>query len=58
MAERLPETSAAPRTSNLPVEPVGEVARKNYVLALALTGIVVLMVVGSVLVSLVYLHYD
>ena len=57
MTERLPE-AAPPRTTNLPVEPVGEVARKNYVLALALTAIVVLMVVGAVLVSLVYLHYD
>ena len=57
MAERLPE-AAPPRTTNLPVEPVGDVARKNYVLALALTAIAVLMVVGAVLVSLVYLHYD
>jgi hypothetical protein len=57
MAERLPE-AAPPRTTNLPVEPVGEVARKNFRLALALTAIAALMVVGTVLVSLVYLHYD
>jgi hypothetical protein len=57
MAERLPE-AAPPRTTNLPVEPVGEVARKNYMLALALASIAALMVVGTVLVALVYLHYD
>ena len=57
MAERLPE-AAPPRTTNLPVEPVGEVARKNFMLALALAGIVVLIVVGTVLVSLIYLQYD
>ena len=57
MAERLPE-AAPPRTTNLPVEPVGVVARKNFMLALALTAVAVLMVVGTVLVALVYLHYD
>ena len=57
MAERLPE-AAPQRTTNLPVEPVGEVARKNFMLALALTAVAVLMVVGTVLVALVYLHYD
>jgi hypothetical protein len=57
MSERLPE-SAGPRTTNLPVEPVGDVARKNVRLALALTAIAALMVVGAVLISLVYLQYD
>jgi hypothetical protein len=57
MAERLPETTP-PRTTNLPVEPVGEIARKNIMLAFALAGVAVLMVVGAVLVSLVYLNYD
>jgi hypothetical protein len=57
MAERMPEP-AAPRTTNLPVEPVGEIARKNVRLALALTAIAALMVVGAVLISRVYLHYD
>jgi hypothetical protein len=57
MAERLPEATP-PRTTNLPVEPVGEVARKNIKLALALAGVAVLMVVGAVLISLVYLNYD
>ncbi len=57
MTERLPEP-VAQRTTNLPVEPVGDVARKNVRLALALTAIAALMVVGAVLISLVYLHYD
>jgi hypothetical protein len=57
MTERMPEPPA-PRTTNLPVEPAGEVARKNIRLALALTAIAAIMVVGAVLISLVYLHYD
>jgi hypothetical protein len=57
MTERMPESAAA-RTTNLPVEPVGDVARKNVRLALALTAIAALMVAGAVLISLVYLHYD
>ena len=48
---------SAPRT-NEPVEPTGAVARKNLVLGLALTGIAILMAVGAVVVSLIYLHYD
>jgi hypothetical protein len=57
MAERLPET-APPRTMNMPVEPTGEVARKNIMLGLALLGVALLIVAGAVIVSLVYLHYD
>ena len=55
-----PELSevSAPRTANEPVEPTGAVARKNLVLGLALTGIAILMAVGAVVVSLIYLHYD
>ena len=40
------------------IEPVGEVARKNVVLALALFGVVLLMVAGTIAVSFIYLHYD
>jgi hypothetical protein len=57
MTERLQET-AAPRTTNMPVEPTGEVARKNIALGLALIGIALLITAGAVIVSLVYLHYD
>jgi hypothetical protein len=57
MTERLPE-AAPPRTTNVPIEPVGEVARKNVKLALALAAIAALIVVGTVIVSLVYLQYD
>jgi hypothetical protein len=57
MAERLPE-AAPPRTTNVPIEPVGEVARKNVRLAFALASIAALIVIGTVIVSLVYLHYD
>ena len=57
MAERLPEPPP-PRTTTEPVEPIGAVARKNVVLGLALAGICLLIVAGTVLVSLIYLHYD
>jgi hypothetical protein len=57
MAERLPEQTP-PRTTYEPVEPVGDVARKNIVLGLALLGIALLIVAGAVIVSLVYLQYD
>lgn len=57
MADQLPEPST-PRTTNEPVEPTGAVARKNLVLGLALTAIAFLMAAGTVLVSLIYLHYD
>ena len=42
---------------NEPVEPVGEVARKNVALGLALFAIAILIAAGSVVVSLIYLHY-
>jgi hypothetical protein len=57
MAERLPEP-LPPRTTTEPIEPTGDVARKNIVLALALVGIALLLVGGAVLVSFIYLLYD
>ena len=57
MAERLPE-AAPPRTTNEPVGPTPEIARKNLVLGLALLGVALLIAVGAVLVALVYLQYD
>jgi hypothetical protein len=57
MAERLPEP-LPPRTTTEPIEPTGDVARKNIVLALALAGIALLLVGGAVLVSFIYLLYD
>jgi hypothetical protein len=53
-----PRADPAPSTTVAPVEPVGEVARKNIVLALALVGVVVLIVLGTIAVSFIYLHYD
>src|SRR5580765_7011165 len=53
-----PTADPAPSTTVAPVEPVGEVARKNIVLALALVGVVVLIVLGTIAVSFIYLHYD
>jgi hypothetical protein len=41
-----------------PVEPTPEVARKNVVIAVALLGLAILIAVGSIVVALVYLHYD
>ena len=54
MAERLPET----RTTNEPVGPSPELARKNVRLALALLGISLLFAAGAVAVSLIYLQFD
>jgi hypothetical protein len=41
-----------------PVEPVGEVARRNVALGWLLFGAAVLIAAGSVLVALIYLQYD
>ena len=57
MTERVREP-VPPRTTNEPVEATPEVARKNVMLGLALGGIALLMAIGSVLVSLIYLHFD
>jgi hypothetical protein len=57
MTEPLPE-ARPPRTHYDPVEPSGEVAKKNIRLALLLFGIAVLMAAGAVLVSLIYLQFD
>lgn len=49
----------SPETAPIePVEPTGEVARKNVMLGVALTFVALLIVAGTVLVSLIYLHYD
>ena len=48
-----------PETTTIePVEPTGDVARKNVVLGIALTFVALLIVAGTILVSLIYLHYD
>ena len=57
MAEQLQEP-AAPRTMTDPVDPTGEVAKRNLVLALSLGGIALLIFVGTILVALIYLQYD
>jgi hypothetical protein len=57
MAERLPEPPQQ-RARYEPVEPAGEVARKNVALGLALFGIALLMAAGAVAVSLIYLQFD
>ena len=41
-----------------PVEPTPEVAQRNVRLALALLGLAVLIAAGSIVVALIYLHYD
>jgi hypothetical protein len=46
------------RTTNAPIEPGGEVARRNIRLAIALVTIAVLFAAGAVAVSFIYLHYD
>jgi hypothetical protein len=57
MVEPLPEATP-PRTMTEPVGPTPEIARKNVVLGLALLGVALLIAAGSVVVALVYLHYD
>jgi hypothetical protein len=57
MAEPLPE-SVQERTPSEPIDPTGEIARRNIRLALALAAIALLFAVGAVAVSLIYLHYD
>ena len=53
MIKHVPETAPIE-----PVEPTGKVARKNIVLGVALTLIALLIVGGTIVVSLIYLHYD
>jgi hypothetical protein len=57
MTEPAVETTRTP-APNEPVEPTGEVARKNVMLALVLVGVVILVVAGTIAISLIYLHYD
>jgi len=40
------------------VEPTPEVAQRNVRVALALLGLAVLIAAGSIVVALIYLHYD
>ena len=53
MSEPLP-----PRTTVEPVEVTPELARKNVLMGWALLGISLLIVAGTVAVSLIYLHFD
>jgi hypothetical protein len=53
-----PTADPAPSTTVAPVEPVGDVARKNIALAVGLVGVVLLIIVGTIAVSFIYLHYD
>jgi hypothetical protein len=41
-----------------PIEPTPEVTRRNVTLALALLGLAILIAAGSLVVALIYLHYD
>jgi hypothetical protein len=41
-----------------PIEPTAEVARRNVMLAVGLVGLAILIAAGSVVVALVYLHFD
>jgi hypothetical protein len=53
MSEPLP-----PRTTSEPVEVTPELARKNVVLGWALLGLSLLIVAGTVVISLIYLQFD
>ena len=41
-----------------PVEHTPEVAQRNVKVALALLGLAILIAAGSIVVALIYLHYD
>lgn len=41
-----------------PVEATPEVAQRNVRVAVALVGLAVLIATGSIVVALIYLHYD
>jgi hypothetical protein len=41
-----------------PVEPTPEVARRNVTLAVSLLSLAIVIAAGSIIVALVYLHYD
>ena len=57
MAEQVQEP--APRgTMTDPVDPTGEVAKRNLVLAVSLGAIALLIFVGAILVAFIYLQYD
>jgi hypothetical protein len=53
MSEPLP-----PRTTSEPVKVTPEIARKNVLLGWMLFGIALLIVAGTVVVSLIYLQFD
>ena len=57
MSERAPE-GAPPRTSYPPVEPIGDVARRNFVLAVGLVALFLLIFGATFAIAFVYLHYD
>jgi hypothetical protein len=57
MTERLAEPTS-PRTTNPPVEPTPELARKNITLGIALFLLALLIAGGAVGVSFIYLHFD
>jgi hypothetical protein len=48
----------APRTSYPPVDPVGEVARRNLVLGVGLFALFLLLFGATFLVAWVYLHFS
>ena len=41
-----------------PVEPTPEVAQRNVRIAVALLGLAIIIAAGSIVVALIYLHYD
>ena len=57
MVERAPE-GAPPRSVFPPVEPTGDVARRNVALGLLLFGVFVLIFAATFVIAFVYLHYD
>jgi len=57
MAERVPEPPPQ-QTYYEPVGPTGDVARKNVRLGVVLFAIALLMAVGAVVISLIYLQFD
>ena len=57
LVEPAPEPPA-PRMYHEPVEPAGDVARKNLVLGLGLVALFLLLFGATFLVAYVYLHFS
>ena len=57
MAEQLQEPTPRGAMTD-PVDPTGDIAKRNLELAVSLGAIALLIFAGTILVALIYLQYD